>query len=44
MASQMEDGEETVGAVSSLCDCACDGGSNRVRKYRREHKFEEKEG
>ena len=44
MASQVEDGEETVDAVSSLCDCVYDDGINRVRKYRREHKFEEKEG
>ena len=44
MASQVEDGEETVDAVSSLRDCVCDDGINRVRKYRREHKFEEKEG
>ena len=27
-----------------VCDCVCDDGSNHVRKYRREHKFEEKEG
>ena len=42
MASQMENGEETVDTVSSLC--VCDDGINCVRKYRREHKFEEKEG
>lgn len=44
MACRMEDGKERVDAVSSLHDSVCDDAINRDRKYRREYKFEDREG